>query len=212
MTRRQETWTDRVNSHRHLPIAHVGSGVPGSTPDSHLPEPQRPQNRDQHMTEFTASNGTLIWRAATGRLTLGNYMWFTSSEESALREFFQHERDEERGIWRSHSDSSWTAVRRNTTIYFQNEDHERSFHFIPKLEASIKAWSPDLQSLAYEWIEAHPERKPWEDAEEGQVWIIAYNGREFPAIFQAGAFRDHGGSWSADAITAARRIWPEEAS
>ncbi|WP_171010958.1 MULTISPECIES: hypothetical protein [unclassified Microbacterium] len=139
------------------------------------------------MTDtFTASNGIevtmdpdregkvyLVGRRARG--DEGQYLdtHATGGPEGivALREFFQHERDETRGLWRSAADPTWTAVRRNTCIYFQNEDHERSFHFVPKLEASIKSWSSDLQALAYEYIEAHPERKPWEDATYKDVWV-----------------------------------------
>lgn len=51
--------------------------------------------------------------------------------------------------------------------------------------------------------------RPWEDAYEDEVWIITYEGKEYPSIYQAGQFRDHGGYWTADSIESARRVWPE---
>lgn len=59
--------------------------------------------------------------------------------------------------------------------------------------------------------------EPWLTPHEGEVWIITPSKSlstldgpgEYPAIFQAGRFRDHGGSWEMHDITAARRIWPE---
>ena len=189
------------------------------------------------MTDsFTASNGIqitmdpdrdgkvyLVGRRARG--DEGQYLdtHVTGGPEgiAALREFFQHERDEERGLWRSPTDPSWTAVRRNTTIYFQNEDHERSFHFVPKLEGSIRAWSADLQALAYEYIEAHPERKPWEDAKAGDVWVIEVECVESFAVhvvaefFGAVSFQTPTGNkvnMTNSTFTGFRKIWPEDAS
>ncbi|MFA5901820.1 MAG: hypothetical protein WC829_22215 [Hyphomicrobium sp.] len=70
-------------------------------------------------------------------------------------------------------------------------------------------------SLPAAWVRPADELKPWHEAQEGEVWLIRPSRalevgevREYPAIFQAGCFRDHGGSWSIEAIVSARRIWP----
>lgn len=67
-----------------------------------------------------------------------------------------------------------------------------------------------------EYFQHESNKDPWEDAKEGDVWIVtpskALTGGEsveYPAIFQAGRFRDHGGSWETRDLVAARRIWPE---
>lgn len=183
------------------------------------------------MTEFTASNGVTL-HPHDSRVDVNcsgsahpDGHKLSVKETEALREFFQHERDEELGLWRSPSDPTWTAVRRNTTIYFQNEDHERSFHFVPKLEGSIRAWSSDLQALAYEYIEAHPERKPWEEAKPGEVWLFRGKGDIKPSAFM----KSHVGWTNSEAVVVQRdpalpyggtrdesfeprRIWPEDAS
>ena len=169
------------------------------------------------MNEYAASNGYTL------KASIGSILVHNRGEEvahalgkfsiEALREFFQHERDEERGLWRSPSDPTWTAVRRNTTIYFQNEDHERSFHFVPKLEASIQAWSSDLQALAYEYIKAHPERKPWQDATAEDVWVITWGNQIMESaarLSREGLFLIIGGGIvRPEDIRTGRRIWPE---
>ncbi|WP_136053466.1 hypothetical protein [Microbacterium sp. K5D] len=174
---------------------------------------------------FTASNGAIVHNPTKGGIAVGNSLILRDNESTALREFFQHESDEARGLWRSPSDPTWTAVRRNTMIYFQNEDHERSFHFVPKLEGSIRAWSGDLQALAYEYIEAHPERKPWEEAKPGEVWLFRGKGDIKPSAFM----KSHVGWTNSEAVVVQRdpalpyggtrdesfeprRIWPEDAS
>jgi hypothetical protein len=177
------------------------------------------------MNEFKASNGMTVERdhnddVVIGRGTGSVSVFMADGTALALREFFQHERDEELGRWRSPSAPTWTAVRRNTCIYFQNEDHERSFHFVPKLEASIKSWSPDLQALAYEYIEAHPERKAWEDAKPGEVWVLTFDGavdtfKAYESRYGTTYFtrsRETSTGLADERITAGRRIWPEDAS
>ncbi len=183
------------------------------------------------MTDFTSSDGHIriayekdlseridIFDARGGANMLDGAPWLSSREVSALREFFQHERDTDRGVWRSPTDPTWTAVRRNTSVYFQNEDHERSFHFIPKLEATIKAWAIDLQSLAYEYIEAHPDLKPWKAAKPGEVWVLTVDGREDAYVDRVGQFHPIRPSLVVSIahdysrITEGRRIWPEDAS
>lgn len=125
------------------------------------------------MTEFTASNGVTL-HPHDSRMDVNcsgsahpDGHKLSVKETEALREFFQHELDEERDMWRSSKDRTWTAMRRNNTIYFQNGDHERSFWFIVGNDATLKPWSGDLQAIAREYLEAHPERKPraWADAD-----------------------------------------------
>lgn len=52
------------------------------------------------------------------------------------------------------------------------------------------------------------EKKPWLEAEEGDVWLITLPQGTYPAIFQADMFGDAGGRWHPDDVTAARKLWP----
>ena len=153
----------------------------------------------------------------------------TGSEEGvdALREFFRAEEDERLRRWRFPEDpdfvvyAAWTA-----------DPPRRGVRGVTVLSESIPhryaVWEDNIDTLygtsvdedarkrardaARAYFEAHPEPKPWHEAKEGEVWVITYKGEEYPAIFQAGMFRDHGGSWDPDRITAGRRIYPEATS
>lgn len=68
-------------------------------------------------------------------------------------------------------------------------------------------------------FEDHKERKPWEDAQPGEVWVV--NIGDVPANWQGvvvsngGRFLYRDGSSAAldqDIITDGRRIWPEKTS
>lgn len=80
----------------------------------------------------------------------------------------------------------------------------------------------DARQAARAYFEAHPtpepERKPWEDAKDGHLWLIRFD--DFPetdvsALVKGGRFiyNDHCHEGVAELsdphITAGRRIWPE---
>ena len=131
----------------------------------------------------------------------------------ALREFFQHERDKELGRWRWPEDPDFVVypigenqqvrVVNERTGYFNTTPRPRGF------AKPVEEMSTQWRIAARAYFSAHPEPKPWHYAREGEAWAITVNGKEYPAIFQAGRFRDHGGSWNAEDISNARKIWPE---
>jgi len=172
---------------------------------------------------FTASNGLMVERHEDDRIVVfeGSAIpvmrtYKASVHVDALREFFQHEKDEHLGRWRSSADPRWTAVRRDKFAYFQCEDGIRSFNIHLDREATLNAWNDDLRAIAREYIAAHPEPKPWHDAKPGEVWLLNIDHKnaanevawqvatstEFSRLGLAINKRD-------ERITAARRIWPE---
>ncbi|QWY84623.1 hypothetical protein QEH34_gp41 [Microbacterium phage Footloose] len=141
---------------------------------------------------------------------------FSARDAQALREFFQHERDEELGRWRwPHNPDFVVYPRGESGVHVLDEGSGIGAARLIHRNGDPHNPTAEYQA-AYAYFEAHPERKPWEDAKEGEVWIVTPSKAltcgervEYPAIFQAGRFRDHGGSWEARDLTAARRIWPE---
>lgn len=173
------------------------------------------------MTVYEATNGIKVdseTQAITGRRRIqfdhGNHataVEMSGEEAAALIETLDHEKDNDLGRWRWAENPHYVVYTSRRPYLVLNEltgDTLQTSRDDPYVDNGFGT----IYNAAAAYFEAHPERKPWEDAKEGQVWIITYNRREFPAIFQAGEFRDHGGSWTVDAITAARRIWPEEVS
>lgn len=70
---------------------------------------------------------------------------------------------------------------------------------------------PEAVVALREFFQHEANYRPWHDAKEGEVWVLDLtNGQTHPAIFQADAFRDTGGSWTVNEITSARKIWPEQ--
>lgn len=126
------------------------------------------------MTDFTASNGLCVRIQSGARTWLDIESQAVASNEQiqALREFFQHERDEELGRWRS------TAIKHHV-VYPANTDGKSVRVLNEKTSTSGFYYrgdngqntTEDMGISARAYFEAHPERKPWEDATYKDVWI-----------------------------------------
>jgi len=171
------------------------------------------------MDKYEASNGVTLDAHGLATTEPGYGLLtelFNAEKAHAARiEFYQALRDEELGRWRWPEEPDYYARRVSKDEVGVTHEPTGRYHIV-RMGGAWEFSSP-FRSVAQAFLEAHPERKPWEDANEGEVWIItpskAYTLGEqinYPAIFQAGMFRDHGGSWLAEDLTAARRIWPEE--
>lgn len=128
------------------------------------------------MDKFEASNGYKIEIGSLGNIEIRSVLGdprgsATVLSVDALREFFQHERDEELGRWRwpEHPDyvvlprlRGWVCVISESTG--QTLDARRGQYL---------GTEPTLFGAANAYFEAHPERKPWEDAKPGEVWAIS---------------------------------------
>lgn len=173
------------------------------------------------MNEYTASNGVTIRRTRHGYLSfsnldLGALTGITLDEEAALREFFQHERDEELGRWRWPENPDFVVYPRGVAGIRVSSESSGD-HILAVREAAMN-WAlgePTFFGAARAYFEAHPERKPWHDAKPGEVWAFVSFGEELAAtVTSDGRFRfgdDSHLKVSDPVITSARRIWPEEA-
>ncbi|MEV4773830.1 hypothetical protein [Microbacterium sp. LWH12-1.2] len=182
------------------------------------------------MNEFVASNGVKVWvDGISGIVSVASSNVKTFPTERidpvdaiALREFFQHERDEELGRWRSTIDANWTAALDAETgwVQFRKDDGLHEFS-MTKRNPSLTGWSSCLQAIGREYLDAHPERKPWEDATPGQVWDVdlEYGGVRAVVVYSArhaepiAVFRDPYTQVEYETddstIRDARRIYPE---
>ncbi len=143
---------------------------------------------------------------------------FTENSETnkALREFFLHERDKELGRWRWPENPDYVVYPEGTSRLVVRESNGHglriSLHDRKVLETHLDSYV----GAARAYDTAHPEPKPWHDAEDGDVWALTgAGGLEQP-------FRRVGGKWlsftvgavgySAEFATAGRRLWPEVVS
>ena len=171
------------------------------------------------MTQFVASNGFHV-HLPDGDDAFGvNGMFMNEKERQALREFFQHERDIELGRWRSKEHPSYV-------VYPQDEENygvlvvDEISGVGDYVSVNMAAGSGEARmhvKVAREFFAAHPEPKPWHNAQPGEVWALTVSGKE-----SAWAFADDVSVWAeastgrtlaaapkSPAITAGRRIWPE---
>lgn len=197
------------------------------------------------MTDaFTASNGIqitmdpdrdgkvyLVGRRARG--DEGQYLdtHATGGPEGivALREFFQHERDEELGRWRWPENPDYVVYPDANDPRLVTVMRESAARIRKMRRGRDNALSNDYNErfgeCADTYFEAHPERKPWEDATPGEVWLFRAKGDVTPSAFmksyvgwtnseavvvQRDPVLPHGGS--RDESFEPRRIWPEDAS
>lgn len=189
------------------------------------------------MNEFTASNGVTI-RYKVGIDGAGYLIgtspglsgdeWTDASASpegiEALREFFRAEEDERLGRWRSTIDAAWTVVVQADSGYviFRHDDGERGFSVAPD-QSNMPSWARELQEVAREYFDAHPE--PWHDAKAGEVWVVNFDGLKEVVCYCVASSDYTGGIGFSPIgapiagpgikdtiITSARRIFPEVAS
>jgi len=192
------------------------------------------------MTTFTASNGIGVMRLDAGygfrnvpdsQEVIGcsdgvSRYGINDAKAQALREFFLHERDEQLGRWRWPERPDYVV-----TPFDGDPDHVLvvqesagvacEFVRASAYGPSMSGYHSRLAPAARAYFDAHPEPKPWHDAEPGEVWVLTVDGsEEFPcSVSPSGPDFEPIAHpvWAtlargSDRITSARRIWPEEPS
>lgn len=168
------------------------------------------------MTEYTASNGTRIriddrdldikreggWVALCGTFVL-----------DALREFFQHERDEELGRWRWPENPNYVVYPDDDGGGCVIDERDGGGGYRNGLHVH------DMEGEAVRaYRAAHQPRKPYLDARPGDVWVISTEGEEHFAVhaiaglFGSVQFVTVSGkpvNMSNSTFTGFRKIWPE---
>lgn len=175
------------------------------------------------MTDtFTASNGIPVAPRENSNgynfhpdLDMGTLTGISQDRADALREFFQRERDEELGRWRSKKYPDYVAyVKGDGLVIAVNEKSGRNLEVARPATREILGTAPILWRVVSEYVATHPEPKPWHEAKPGEVWILTIRN-------ELGAFRRTEEGWNGldrltgnyfiigDYITDGRRIWPE---
>lgn len=179
-------------------------------------------------TTFTASNGVEIELTENGCLGTGGSIGQTfvgPKAAKALREYFQHERDRELGRWRDPDNPDLVVYRRpeeddydGRAVAVLDESTGVAFTYWEKygLDGQGVTRYEKGQEAAGRYFAAHPETKPWDEAESGDIWELT--GAD--GLKQAWVRNGTGGWVSVNAlkvmyydgkgVTAGRRIWPEE--
>lgn len=180
------------------------------------------------MNEFTASNGVTVIehpeyisaRSERGDLFIGGNLL-----GHALKQYVDHklataraEEDERLGRWRWPENPDYVVYETRNV----NGDHK----VIRESDGHGTLWGRDmepaplssncLEAAACAYFDAHPEPKPWYDAQPGEVWVITTSNVGEERAVQVTPQRTFQYNDAIDdfpltyeAIQSARRIWPE---
>ena len=173
-------------------------------------------------TRFTASNGFYVQDEWVYRPDGEAWLEADTLAAVALIEYGAHqaqaERDAALGRWRSVEHPDWVVypgkpdeslpVRYQECVVVDERDGNRLVYG----SAVTSCYSGEGKEVAREFFAAHPvpEPKPWEEAQEGEAWVLwVQEGQELPAICKGGAFITRYGDAVNAQIERGRRIWPE---
>ena len=158
---------------------------------------------------------------------MNDYFRFTALDGSThvilgdpdkVRAFFQAERDETLGRWRDPENPDWIIYQadKEDAVYVFNERKGGASQYWTRgiAESHDPAYTGYSSSyyIAGRYFAAHPKPKPWDTAEEDEIWVLTIDGYSAPYL------RNGYGTWTNSTsdvyvgdgtITAGRRIWPE---
>ena len=193
--------------------------------------------RCEVMEKFEAKNGlqieadlgpvVRIWEGSSRykeNNRLRGFSYLNDRDVEALREFFQHERDQELGRWRWPENPDYVVYKapagervpdaRHVTV--SNESNGEAAWLFEVGSGGVSGGDSWARDAARAYFTAHPEpKKPWHDAKPGEVWVITTRNVANEVAVQ----RTLGGRWQYNdgmlfgdgelVLESARRIWPE---
>ncbi len=176
-------------------------------------------------TTFTASNGIKLEITDDGGVFTHDsraYVMASVTGVEALREYFQHERDRELGRWRDPDNRDLVVYRMPELDYDEGGRavrvmDETSGEAVTYWENRRLDWeNKEEREAADRYFKAHPEPRPWEEAEPGEIWELTEpeglkqlwvkTDRELWRSIHLTKSVLYNGKNAADG----RRIWPEE--
>lgn len=163
--------------------------------------------------EYKASNGVGVRIDELGDLDYHTNIGWSGlcggAVVEALREFFQHEHDEELGRWRWPENPDFVVYAEDDGVH--NVVNEKTGLSLMATRGGVNRHDDQHADAARAYFETHPERKPWHDAKPGEVWELKVDGIGLAlAVDSAGEFQGLvTRSPQSASITDGRRIWPE---
>lgn len=166
-------------------------------------------------TVTSRSDGSVMFDHANGYLSPASVM--------DAEEFFQAKRDAELGRWRWPENPDYVVYRGrdddDTVVVIDERNGSNAVYDRGDSDSEFERWKSH-HDAAFAYFEAHPERKPWEEAKPGEVWALTTaDGREMAyavmSVAESGVvFESHDWRYDLDntQIKSGRRLWPEDAS
>lgn len=177
--------------------------------------------------EFRARSGRTVTARSDGSVLFDHVNGYLSPwSVMDAEEFFQAKRDEDLGRWRWPENPQYVVYPASGYGHYVRVLNEKDAFLDVVYRDGQGADRAGAGEAARAYFEAHPERKPWEEAEPGEVWALrvkhvpgedAYEIYDDPSQgIQRTCFRsltDGSIYWvRSESIEDGRRIWPEDAS
>lgn len=181
--------------------------------------------------EWRARSGRSVRPSETGELFFGHLRGYLAPDAVMdAEEYFQAREDARRGRWRWSLNPDYVVYPRQASeveprpgVRVVDESSGRSRDVGREVLDACDATVSVFGRTAIAYFAAHPEPKPWQDASQGQIWELDVVGVSNWVAVEAGdsdepraVFRDPHTMVTLEvddpAITAGRRIWPEDAS
>ena len=183
----------------------------------------------EKTAQFRARSGRLVKPQKDGSVRFDHGHGYLSRETAMdAEEYFQAKRDAELGRWRDPvmPDRVVSPIGDGAIHVYNEVSREYSVFERPSFGGhAVRTSAGDfgLTDTADRFFDAHPEPKPWQDASQGQIWELDVVGVSNWVAVEAGdsdepraVFRDPHTMVTLEvddpAITAGRRVWPEDAS
>lgn len=161
-----------------------------------------------HEIRSTSNGGLRINKPGMGYASGHEPQTLVAGRVESLREYFRDERDRELGVWRWGNESGKQYLVRKLgygdKFRVVREEHYEQLDWAPEQYNSIAHSGNDMVKAIQAYREAHPEKKPWLDANPGEVWVV-----DFEAGVTEAVVVPPSGWVKGLAVVAARRIWPE---
>jgi hypothetical protein len=173
--------------------------------------------------EFKARSGRVVKPGLDGSLLFGLTRGYIAPDEVMdAQEFFQAQGDIELGRWRYPLEPNRVVYADAETVrVFDEATGETVVYYRDDWPTNQPLEQTRIaRDAANAYVKTHPERKPWQRAQVGEVWVLSTADGETDAytampVQGVGVFFEAPeGRYSVDDddIQSARRIWPEDAS
>lgn len=146
---------------------------------------------------------------------IGQKFRLTPHEANVIKDFFQHERDEELGRWRWPENPDYVVYPVAGECALVIDEQRGRREPFNRGESGMRDSEAGRAAKAY--FAAHTEPKPWQAAQPGEVWLLTYGGQETAHVW-TDRWAGDGYAFVSDRaivvegdpdITAGRRIYPQ---
>lgn len=137
-----------------------------------------------HEIRSTSNGGLRINKPGMGYVSGHEPQTLVSGRVASLREYFRDERDRELGRWRWPENPEYVVYGSSDSddVWVHNEREAGAI--LSSSRNSGGDSEVDYYAAARAYFAAHPEKKPWHDAEQNDVWALQIKDCYEPELYR----------------------------